>query len=220
MFKRGLFSLAAVIAVFAILFSSRTSKYPSLSRPSQWPGRNNTALFLSNSEHDLANVLLATSHALLVHHPDIEVHFASFPTLASDVSTINKFASQQNAAIQPIIFHPFTGPSYSKAIQLQGFCMDDAIQPPGIPGLSQFLRNLQDFLMPWSGPEYLSLYQEVLALLDEIDPLVVAVDPLFGPGLDAIRAKGRNHVIVSPNALKDNFAVEQGWGRWLWEYPA
>jgi hypothetical protein len=46
-------------------------------KPSQWPGRNNTVLFLSNSEHGFANVLLATSHAMLVEHSDIEAHYAS-----------------------------------------------------------------------------------------------------------------------------------------------
>lgn len=220
MFKRGFFSLAAVIAVIAILFSARTSKSPQLSRPSQWPGRNNTALFLSNSEHGLANVLLATSHALIVDHPDIKVSFVTFPKLAKDITTINKFASQRNAAVQPITFYPLAGPSYTNALDLHDFQIRDVFQAPGIAGLSQFLRNLQIFLMPWSAPDYLSLYKEVLTLLSEIDPLIVAVDPIFGPGLDAVRANGRNHVIISPNALKDNFAIEQGLGRWLWEYPA
>jgi len=62
------------------------------------------------------------------------------------------------------------------------------------------------------GPEFPETYQEVLRVLDEVDPIVVAIDPMFGPGLDAVRAQGRNHVIIRPNALKENFSATQPWG--------
>ncbi len=55
--------------------------------------------------------------------------------------------------------------------------------------------------MPWSGEEYLAIYEEVLKVLEEVDPAVVAIDPMFGPGTDASRANGRREVIISPNSL-------------------
>ena len=220
MFGRGIFFLLAVtLALVAILFSNKTSTPVTHPKPSQWPGRNNTVLFVSNSERGFANVLLATSHAMLVEHSDIEVHYASFKNLAKEVSTISRFAMSQNANVQSITFHTLKGPTFSGAIDSLGFDMDQGINGPGISGLTKFLSNIQDVLMPWSGSAYLGLYREVLAILDEVDPHVVAVDPLFGPGLDATRAQGRNYAIVSPNALKDRLAFMQPWGSVFWKYP-
>jgi hypothetical protein len=157
---------------------------------------------------------------MLVEHGDVEVHYATFEKLSKDISAISRFASQQNASIRPIAFHALKGPSLGKAMSLRGYDIGRFIHGPGVSGLAQFLGILQDALMPWTGPEYLGLYQEILALFDEIDPLVVVVEPTFGPGVDAARAQGRNYAIVSPNSMKDNFAPMQPWGSWFWKYPA
>jgi hypothetical protein len=147
---------------------------------------NNTVLFLSNSEHGLDNVLLATSHAILVGHSDIEVHYASFKKLAKDVTTISKFASQTSPNVQNIIFYTLTGLTYGEALNSQGHYTDETINSPGISGAARLCNNMQVFLMPWSGSEYLTIYQEVLRVLDKVDPVIAAVDSLFRPGLDAI----------------------------------
>ncbi|KAB8296392.1 hypothetical protein EYC80_009142 [Monilinia laxa] len=76
------------------------------------------------------------------------------------------------------------------------------------------------WLMPWTGPEYIDIYREISEILEEVDPVMVAVDPLFGPGLDAVRAQGRNHAVLSPNSLKENFVQLQPRGAALWKYPA
>jgi hypothetical protein len=224
MFRRGLlFLLAASVALIAVLFSSKSSKHVRPSKPSQWPGRNNTVLFLSNSEHGLGNVLLATSHAMLVEHSDIEMHYASFKKFSNQVSTISRSALKQipeSPNARPITFHTFKGRSYAEALISRDFGIEDLMQPPGLAGIAKLCKNMQTCLMPWSGPEYLGLYEQVLAVLDEVDPIVVAVEPLFWPGLDAVRAQGRNHVIVSPNTLKDNFAAMQPRGAFFWKYPA
>lgn len=74
--------------------------------------------------------------------------------------------------------------------------------------------------MPWSGPEYLALYEAVLKILDEVNPAVVAIDPMFGAGIDATRAQNRSHAIISPNSLKDNFVDKQPNGALFWKYPS
>jgi len=94
----------------------------------------------------------------------IEVHYASFEKLANDTSTISSFASQQNANSQPIAFHALKGSAFSDALNFRGEGIEQLIQAPGISGLTKFLNTAQDALIPWSGPEYLRLYQEVLAL--------------------------------------------------------
>ena len=183
--------------------------------PTQWQGRNNTALFMSNAEHGLANVLLATTHALIAEHRDIEVHFATFPSIAADILAISKSSPKP----QPITFHSFNGQSYGDALRAQGHAVQETLNAPGLAGLSILCNNMQKFLMPLGAEEYLALYHEALNILEEVDPNIVAVDPLFGPGLDAVRASGRNHVIISPNSLKDNFA-NKPWLSMLWKYPA
>ena len=217
MFKRGLFAILAVIfGIVALLFSGNVVNEPGHDKPSRWPGRNNTVLFMSNAEHGLANVLLATSHALITSNQNLEVHFATFPSLADDISTISKSSSKAN----PISFHEFKGQTFGDALGAQGHAIQDSINAPGLSGLSMLCSNMQKYLMPWGAEEYLALYHESLRFLEEVDPIIVAVDPLFGPGMNAIRATGRNHVIISPNSLKDNFADKQPWLRMLWRYPA
>jgi hypothetical protein len=74
--------------------------------------------------------------------------------------------------------------------------------------------------VPWSGPEYFNIVEEISRIIQEVDPAVVGLDPLFGPGIDATRLLDRRHAIVSPNALKDNFAQMQPSASILWKYPA
>ncbi|KAL5353704.1 hypothetical protein ACLOAV_001744 [Pseudogymnoascus australis] len=219
MFSRKLlFLVAAFLPVIAFLFSTKSLKDED-TKPHQWPGRNNTVLFLSNSEHGLANVLLATSHAMLVEHQDIEVHYVSFEGLAEDVATLSRFARQTSPDVRPIKFHALKGTTYGAALNSVGHFIDETIGAPGVAGIAKLCSDLQKYLMPWTGPEYLALYQEITSILEEVDPAMVAVDSQIGPGLDAIRTLGLQHAILTPNALKDNFADRQPWGAVLWKYP-
>lgn len=219
MFSRKLlFLVAAFLPVIAFLFSTKSLKDED-TKPHQWPGRNNTVLFLSNSEHGLANVLLATSHAMLVEHQDIEVHYVSFEGLAEDVATLSRFARQTSPDVRPIKFHALKGTTYGAALNSVGHFIDETIGAPGVAGIAKLCSDLQKYLMPWTSPEYLALYQEITSILEEVDPAMVAVDSQIGPGLDAIRTLGLQHAILTPNALKDNFADRQPWGAVLWKYP-
>lgn len=224
MFKPSFYFLLAIaFAYFSYLFggSSTLEEIPISKPPPQWPGKNNTVLFLTNSEHGLANVLLATSHALLVEHPDLDIHFVSFPPLRNDIITISNSApNTESSKTKPITFHELKGPSFAKTLGNTGFFIDQAINAPGIDGLDTFCSNMQLWLMPWTAPEYLDIYNEISTILETVDPVIVAADPLFGPGIDAVRAQGRNHAIISPNSLKDNFAQLQPLGAALWKYPA
>jgi hypothetical protein len=163
---------------------------------------------------------------MLVDYPDIEVHYASFKKLGKSVETVSNFALEQSSGhAKPIRFHALSGRTYAEAVRSHSPNQDVdpvelALQRSGIKGISQLCNDMQTYLMPWSAPEYLDIYKDILRVLDEVDPIVVAVDPLFGPGLDAVRAHGRNHVVISPNSLKDNFGSMQPWGSFFWKYPA
>jgi hypothetical protein len=221
MLRPVLFSaLAALIAIVAVLFSGTSRSSQNDEKPQPRTGRNNTVLLLSNSESGSANVVLATSHALLAGHPDMEVHFASFKKLEKAVSRISKFAAESSPDVRPISFHTLSGPTYLEALRPKGDFVENTVHSPGIAGLESLVDTLPGFAMPWSGPEYLSLYKQILHLIEEVDPAVVAMGPLLGPAIDAVRATGRELVVISPNALQDSHGQLQPWGSLFWKYPA
>lgn len=221
MFRRPFyFALAAIFAYIAYLYAgtSTQSEESTAKKTGKFPGKNNTVLLITNSEHGLANVFLATSHALLVEYNDLDIHFLSFEKLKNDITTISKFARDAGSK-KAITFHELKGLSFSDSFNSDGFDVDAAINGPGIADLNRFANNVETWLMPWTGPDHLGIYKEVSDILDAVDPAVVAVDPLFGPAIDAVRAQGRNHAIISPNTLKDTLAQFQPWGAILWKYP-
>jgi hypothetical protein len=221
MFRRNLFVSAAVLASVAVLLSFIFSKQDTAPQQIHRPkGRNNTVLFLSNSEYGLANVLLATAYALLVHHGDIQVHFASFPKRKADIARISKSARDQSRDASVMKFHELAGPTLGDALNSRGHFVAETIHEPGLVGAAKLCRDIQKYLMPWSGPDYFTLYEQILRIIDEVDPAVIALDPQFGPALDATKDKNQSHAIVSPNSLRDNFAQFQPWGGMFWKYPA
>ncbi|KAI0000585.1 hypothetical protein F4779DRAFT_147380 [Xylariaceae sp. FL0662B] len=193
------------------------------SRPSPLPppiiGKNNTALFISNSEHGLSNVHVATAQALLEHYPHIQVHFASFPALGPRLQRVSSYSQKKTAAAKEIVFHPIDGLSLIQACFAAGQRISDAIQPPGRAGIKAACKNIQLFISPWSGESHLSMYEQVKQILTEVDPAVVVLDTLLRPALDATRDQNRLHAFITPNTLIDNFPADQPWAAMLWKYP-
>ncbi|KAF7935514.1 hypothetical protein EAE99_002494 [Botrytis elliptica] len=222
MFKRLFyFSLAATCACIAYLYAGTSPQGEEnhvAKKIGEWRGKNNTVLFVTNSEHGFANVFLATSHALLTEYNDLDIHFATFEKLEDDITMISNFALNTGSK-RTITFHELKGPSYKKSLNGGGFKVDSAINSPSLADFNRFCSNLEKMVMPWTAPDYLDIYKEISGILETVDPSIVAVDPVFGPGVDAVRAQGRNHVIISPNTLKDSFAKYQPWGAVLWKYP-
>jgi hypothetical protein len=77
---------------------------------------------LTDSHAGNSNV--ATSHALLIEFPDLEIHFASFPKLEKTITATSEFAVQQNPSTAPIKFHPLEGKSCTEAL---GYDIEAAI---------------------------------------------------------------------------------------------
>jgi hypothetical protein len=69
---------------------------------------------------------------------------------------------------------------------------------------------------------YLELYKTCKALLEDVVPNVVVIDPVCAPEIDACRNSkyGQNLVILSPLGLKDLLVPIQPWSAVLWKYPA
>ena len=190
-------------------------------------------LLLTNSEHGQANVFLATAHALLTQYRDVEVHFASFPPIAPSVASTSDFAlSQSPFSSLPIAFHPVAGLPMLQAWSRPEFEAekDGSRHAQGLWTAWRKMRVLLRVTLPWTGPEFVVIFDSVSRILGEVDPHVVAVDPAFAPGLTAVRhyhhqqvpagrGRKRRYVVLSPNTIKDFAMPFQPNLEALWRYP-
>lgn len=111
------------------------------------PGINNTALFISNAEHGQLNVFLASAQALLLHHPNVEIHFATFGPRAKDVASINNFANLKLSTTRSIVFHEIaSAPSFVDVMKAKNYTIDNTINPPGYRGSTKLCRDIQLYL--------------------------------------------------------------------------
>ncbi|QDS68200.1 hypothetical protein FKW77_010548 [Venturia effusa] len=212
---------AVVLAIVAIIINSISNQKQDTSPRSIIPGRNNTALFISNAEYGQLNVNLAAAQALLLHHPNVEIHFATFGSRAKDIASINKYARLKRPTARSIIFHEVkSAPSYGDMMTAKGYTVESTINPPGYRGCAHLFREIQRVLYAWSGPQHIALFEELSRLIHEVNPSVVMVDTMFGPSMDAVRELDRRYAVLSPNALLTNFAEMQPYLSFLWKYPA
>jgi hypothetical protein len=182
-------------------------------------------LLLTNSEHGQANVFLATSHALLTlphqDHQDVEVHFASFPPIAKFVTSTSQYAVSHSPQALPIIFHPISGLPMLEAWSRPEFEADNDGSRYA-QGLWTAWRKMQVLLrvtLPWTGPEFLEIFDSVVDIIHRVNPHVTAVDPAFSPALTAVRHLLINYLILSPNTIKDFAMPFQPNMEALWKYP-
>ncbi|KAH6954423.1 hypothetical protein DER45DRAFT_312053 [Fusarium avenaceum] len=213
MFARLIFVTALLVASLAYLLSGDTASQ----REPYIQGRNKTVLFITNSEHGLSNVHLATASALLENYPDVEVHFASFPSVKQKLDKISSFARRQFPGARDIIFHGLTGSTFAQAIVKEGRSF---ISPPGWRGIASLAEHIQLWISPWTFEDHVYLYEELASTIDDVNPAVVVLDSWFRPAIDVTRKKNRQHAFVTPNTLIDHFlGLQPLWVR-LWKYPA
>ncbi|KAI7771398.1 hypothetical protein LZL87_010838 [Fusarium oxysporum] len=180
-------------------------------------GRNKTVLFLTNSEHGLSNVHLATASTLLENYPDIGVHFASFPTIEQKLERVSSFAKIKSPNARPIVFHGLKGLTFVQAIAREGRSF---ISPPGWRGIATLAEHIQLWISPWTFEDHVHLYKELGSIIDEVDPAIIVLDSWFRPAIDATRKGNRQHAFITPNTLIDHFlGIQPFWTR-LWKYPA
>ncbi|KAI5461931.1 hypothetical protein BGZ63DRAFT_442770 [Mariannaea sp. PMI_226] len=180
-------------------------------------GKNGTVLFISNSEHGLSNVHLATSSALLENYPNIDVHYASFPSVRPKLGRISSFARVKTPEASDIVFHELKGPTFAQAIVKEGRSF---ISPPGWAGIASLAEHIQLWISPWSVEDHIELFEDLGAIIDKVDPAVVVLDTWFRPAIDITRHKSRQHAFITPNTLVDNFLGNQPLRVMFWKYPA
>ncbi|GAP91408.1 putative 2-hydroxyacylsphingosine 1-beta-galactosyltransferase [Rosellinia necatrix] len=218
---RGLFLAgAALIAGLALLSSWWTTltSAPPIAEIRQ--GRNNTVLFLTNTEHGLSNVFVATAYTLLERHPGVEVHYASFPQLARKLERVSEQARRTQPAAGRVIFHEVVPDLSFLSIMAQaGSTPVNVIHPPGLAGVDTVLQLMPLFTSLWSGEDHMILYERFQEIIAEVDPSIVVLDAFMRPALDAVRNSSRLHAFISPLTPIEVFPLEQPYGTWLWKYP-
>lgn len=219
MFTRILLVGALLVASLAYFFAGAGSD--ASPEPINWiQGKNKTVLFLANKEHGLSNAHVATAFSLLENYPDIDVHFASFDGMEKKLARISSFAQKKTPEAKPITYHVIKGTPFAEACYFEGRGIETLMHPPRLAGLGVFLQTLTHFVAPWDAESYFEIYQDIGALIDEVDPSVVVTESLLIPAQDVTRDKKRLHAMISPNTAVDTFLPQQGFLQMLYKYPA
>lgn len=226
--RRSLIAITALVGLAALLLpllrllapASDPGPAPNGQQHEYTAGRNGTVLFLTDTANGLANVHIATSFALLEHHPHLDVHYGSFAKLRAEISRVSAAAIRKQPASAPITWHELPDPDYVTALFRQWRDAEGIVGTPGLKGIGKIVKDMELSMAPWEAEEYWLLYSAIATLIDEVDPAVVLVDSLFHPALDACRNLRRAHAVISPNALPDVLAGQQPWGAMFWKYPA
>lgn len=200
-------------------------------------------LFLTNSEHGQANVMLAAAHALLVNNPpgSVEVHFGSFNPIAKAVAEASDFALREAARASskqvslngdtvhcagkqlppPIVFHEVQGIPFINCLLRPEFPTYDWLTlRPGFWNTPRLLKIfVEGMFHPWAGSEYVEIFESVKAIIDEVRPDLVVLDNAFSPGVTAVHHLGIRFILLTPNTIKDFAAGIQPWGAAFWKYP-
>jgi len=212
-------AVALLIGLCAFLFSQfKAEDDRFLYQPIQ--GINNTVLFITNEHPGFYNVHLATIYSLLEKHPQVKIHYASFPSTARRLDQISSLARQRGSGAKDITFHPLTGLGYVDAIFKVAGGQTNLTHRPGLEAGGHFAKSIGSFIAPWPVEEYWTLYESCYRLIDELDPAVIIIDTFFSPAIDAVRDQRRLHALITPNILSDLLPAEQPAWTLFWKYPA
>ncbi|KAF6830911.1 udp-glucoronosyl and udp-glucosyl transferase family protein [Colletotrichum plurivorum] len=177
-------------------------------------------LFLSSSDYGQANVVLATTHAMLHAAPDVEVHIASQGRMEDAVRRIHEPLSPDSPPLKPAHWHLLAGLSQFDAMNREGNPAMTAYDlPPGLLNTCRTLLSFSGLLRPWSPEEFVEIYRDMQRIYDEVKPDVVVVDDLFPVALTWANSANVNWIVLAPNVIKDFAAVVQPNLAVLWKYP-
>ena len=184
-----------------------------------------TVLFFTNSELGQASLCLAVAHEFLLR-PSCNVHIASFTPLHDAISqldsrAVNFLSFSSSPSARQATFHAIPGLSMRQTLE-QNHHFDPSnafnLHGVGFHAASQAYRTvLSRAVAPWSGEKYMAIYQGCVAVLRNLDPAMVVLDPLFPQAIDACRSLKVKYVVLSPNTSKEHVAQPRLGN--LWRYP-
>ena len=153
-------------------------------------------LLLTNVEAGQSNVFVAVGHEL--HTRGTEVHFAALPG----------FKRILDKALPQVAFHPLSGPDLKTIWMSEPALNTEATRTMSTNLLKMWfdIRAALTSVFPWSGQQYVELYNSVLNVVSTVKPDLCVIDPALNPALTAMQTIGQPFVILAPNTIKD-FAI-------------
>lgn len=175
-------------------------------------------LFLTNSEHGQANVMLAVAHELM-QRGNIDLHFGSFSTLEFHVNSLNSInAGQEASEDSSITFHLVPGDSMTEAFaKYHVEC--GWIHGPGTKGSIHGFSKAVDVLVPWPDMEYIGSYNTCADIIRFVKPDLIVLDPVFSPGVDACNSIGEEFVVLSPNSFREHLGGTESLFTTIFKFP-
>ncbi|KAH6665803.1 putative UDP-glucoronosyl and UDP-glucosyl transferase [Halenospora varia] len=176
-------------------------------------------LFITNSELGQASVILAVAHEFLIR-PEYKVHIASFSALKNCITELNDDADRANSGLEnAATFHVIAGKSMREAAGRATEFLE--MHPHGMTGALYAYDNvLPATFAPWDGPKYMEGVESCIEIIKDVQPDIVAVDPLFSQGVDACNTLGQKCLILSPNTLKELVLQNQPGATPMTKFPA
>ncbi|PKS13400.1 hypothetical protein jhhlp_000171 [Lomentospora prolificans] len=179
-------------------------------------------LFFTNSDYGQANVILATAHTLLLTQ-SVEIHIASFHGLEAAVRSMSNMALSQSSTTgvrNSIVFHSLQGISWGPA----SFRPETGVAAsldlkPGLRNSAACVSRLPTILLPWHPDEFMTIYREAERILEEVNPNLTIVEPLFTQAMTLCHRSKVNWAVLAPNTIKDFAIPKQPNLAMLWKYP-
>lgn len=160
-------------------------------------------LFLTNSEREHSSVILAVAHEFLIGNTPYKIHIGSFGPLKRHVSDLNYYAAASESPFATeAAFEEIPGMSM-KHVRMRDGQFDDIPQIGFFAALRNYRTDLALGLMPWTGRDYIEIFNGVVDLVKSLGPVLIVVDPLFAPAVDVCRYLRWRHVLLGKGGVKD-----------------
>lgn len=179
--------------------------------------RPKSILLVSDPELGQLNVQLSTSYALLTLYPDLQVHFASSPAAEGHIAGISEQALKKcPPGRSPIQFHALQTPDIPQGFEtLPQDVKDHFANRMTLTNCFAQSRRYFSLALPFTKEVYEQGYLEIKQLLKELEPDVVAVDPLMSAAICAMRDAGVNFHLLMPTPIREAYTgIDQ-----LWTFP-
>jgi hypothetical protein len=174
---------------------------------------------MTSSEYGQANPSLAITYELL-QRPNIDIHLASFSPLESRVRDLQKRTSKTSKVSgSTLTFHLIAGDSMLQSIIRDKNMMSFAHRP-GMNGAIGFYETVPDYVLAWTGEEYIQCVDNCVEVIKIVNPDVIIAEIAFSQAREACNSISREYMILSPNAALEYLSLSQPWLAHFWKYPA
>ena len=185
--------------------------------------KSRVVLFVTTSEHGQAHVSLASAQALLQFDFDVTVHYASFKPLQKAVEAVSALAGEAvQHSDRHIEFHEIAGRPLFDALRIrlakEGYSTPFD-EPPARWEFRRIIHSLAAGMLPWSGPDYVEIFESIREVIELVKPDVTVIDSNFGPALAVCCHIKANYIVLTPQTLVEMVGGQQPRAEVLWKFP-